>query len=243
MDRPLRAHHRDPSHAARVTLLPAFIATLLAVVFTLVMSPATQAASPASTVYAGPSDRKWIALTFDDNTIPDPSLATLKMLLAYRVPTTLFLVGKAVDEFPDVTTMILQGVTEGLFEVGDHSATHVDLTAIPDADLPLQVGGGTEAFRSATGAPVTSLLRPPYGRYNPHVAQVAGDKGFSHIILWDVGVADWTGEPAKAIEDAVVAQAHNGAIVLLHMAAPPAPLPEARRRRWPSWSQGSTPTP
>ncbi len=186
----------------------------------LALGSAAQAASPTPLVFRGSAERKWIALTFDDNTVPGPTLDTLRVLREYQVPASLFVCGYAVDAFPQVTDEIRRGVETGLFEVGDHSATHADLTTIPASDLPYQIGGGTDAFRAATGGRTVPLFRPPYGHNNSLVAQVAGDRGFTHMVLWDVGTEDWTGESPQEIERNIVGRAHNGAIVLLHMAAP-----------------------
>jgi peptidoglycan/xylan/chitin deacetylase (PgdA/CDA1 family) len=192
---------------------------LLVVLLTLLGTTAAQAASPASIVFRGPAERKWIALTFDDNTVPGPSLATLSVLREYGVPATLFLVGYAVDLFPELTNEIARGVADGLFEVGDHSATHPDLTTLSATDLAAQIGGGTDAFQRLTGLGTTPFFRPPYGRNNSLVAQVGGGQGFTHLVLWDVGTEDWTGQSAATIENNIVSRAHNGAIVLLHLAA------------------------
>lgn len=189
-------------------------------------SPLLEAASTVSTaatvsvVFRGSAERKWIALTFDDNTIPGPTLETLRVLQEYQVPATLFVCGYAVDAYPEVTDAILQGVSTGLFEVGDHSGTHRDLTQLSPDDLHAEIGAGTDAFREATGGGSTvPFFRPPYGRNNTLVAQVAAERGFTHMVLWDVGTEDWTGEPAATIEQNIVSRAHNGAIMLLHMAA------------------------
>lgn len=206
----------DRRSGARVWLLSLAVALFLC----LALGASAQAASPTPLVFRGSAERKWIALTFDDNTVPGPTLDTLRVLREYRVPATLFLCGYAVNAFPQVTDEIRQGVETGLFEVGDHSATHADLTAVPATDLLFQIGGGTDAFREATGSRTVPLFRPPYGRNNSLLAQTAGERGFSHMVLWDVGTEDWTGESPQAIERNIVSRAHNGAIVLLHMAAP-----------------------
>jgi peptidoglycan/xylan/chitin deacetylase (PgdA/CDA1 family) len=187
---------------------------------TLLWGSLAQSASPASLVSHGPVERRWVTLTFDDNTPPGPSIATLQVLRHYKVPAALFLIGWPVDKFPEITQEIASGVVAGLFEVGDHSATHADLSTLSAEGLAGQIGAGTEAFHRATGLPVSTFFRPPYGRTNPLVAQAAGEKGFTHVVLWSTGTEDWTGEPAQVIEDNIVRRAHNGAIILLHMGAP-----------------------
>ena len=80
-----------------------------------------------------------------------------------------------------------------------------------------QIGGGTDAFRAATGARTVPLFRPPYGSTDSRVAAVAGSEGFRYLVLWDVDPRDWAGGSAAAIADHVVSHAHNGAIVVMHL--------------------------
>jgi hypothetical protein len=106
-----------------------------------------------------------------------------------------------------------------LFEVGDHSLTHPFLTKLPWDRLMEEVGGGTETFARLTGVRTTPLLRPPYGHTDATVAEAAGAKGFRYIVLWDIDPSDWTNISGDAIRNHVVTNAHDGAIVLMHMSA------------------------
>jgi peptidoglycan/xylan/chitin deacetylase (PgdA/CDA1 family) len=48
---------------------------------------------------------------------------------------------------------------------------------------------------------------------------VAAEKGFKYVVMWDVDTNDWRGRTAGQITETVMGNAHNGAIVLMHMAA------------------------
>ena len=50
--------------------------------------------------------------------------------------------------------------------------------------------------------------------------EVAGGKGFRYVVMWDIDTNDWRGHTAAQITENVMANAHNGAIVLMHVAAP-----------------------
>ncbi|NLO27747.1 MAG: polysaccharide deacetylase family protein [Actinobacteria bacterium] len=176
-------------------------------------------AAPATVVHKGPSDRRYIALTFDDNYVTAQSVATLRALMKNEVPATLFLIGSPVSSTPAINNEILKGMQRGLFEVGDHSWSHPQLTKLSAAALAQQIGGGTDAFRAATGARTVPLFRPPYGATNSQVAAVAGSEGFRHLVLWDVDPRDWENRSAASIADHVISRAHNGAIVVLHLSA------------------------
>lgn len=176
-------------------------------------------AAPASVVYNGPGDRRQIALTFDDNYVVAQSLATLRALAKHEVPATLFLIGAAISGTPAVNNEIVKGMQRGLFEVGDHSWSHPQLTKLSAAAMAQQIGGGTDAFRAATGARTVPLFRPPYGATNSQVAAVAGTKGFRYLVMWDIDPRDWEGRSASWIANHVISRAHNGAIVVMHLTA------------------------
>lgn len=193
---------------------------------------AAEASRPAAVVTHGPSNLPRIALTFDDNFYPSRSLATIAVLEAYDVPATMFVVGNYVTGYQDIT----QAIASGGFEVGDHSMTHASLDALPWASLVAEVGGGTTFFEEMTGKAAAPLLRPPFGHVNGAVTEAAGARGFEFVVLWDVDSSDWKGLSAETIRNHVLREAHNGAIVLMHMSAPhtaealPGIITELRRR-------------
>ena len=67
-------------------------------------------AASASVVYRGSTERKQIALTFDDNTKVDRALATLRALQKHGVPATLFLIGSSVNAYPAINSEIVKGM-------------------------------------------------------------------------------------------------------------------------------------
>ncbi len=179
---------------------------------------AARVCSPLTPVYHGPRTRPEIALTFDDNDHPDRTIATLETLMHYRVPATLFVIGQAVEKYPAINHVIERGIEEGLFEVGDHSRSHPDLA---QKLLPRgEIGAGVDAFRRMSGLPTVPLFRPPYGSTDARIGAIAARKGFRHLVLWDVDPRDWEGHSAATIEERVAAEAHEGAIVLLHSNTP-----------------------
>jgi|GEM_PF-699573 len=178
-----------------------------------------RAAVPAAVITHGPRDQRQIALTFDDNFNAARSIPVLQALEAERCKATLFVTGMYVNGNPEINQEILSGVAAGLFEVGDHSQTHPFLTELPWDRLMEEVGGGTETFAGLTGVRTAPLIRPPYGHTDATVAEAAGAKGFRYVVLWDLDTSDWTNISGDAIRNAVVANAHDGAIVLMHMSA------------------------
>ncbi|MBN1631625.1 MAG: S-layer homology domain-containing protein [Thermoleophilia bacterium] len=195
----------------------AVVGVTFVMVAALLLWAGTAWAAPATTIHSGSNARKQIALTFDDNVKVDRALAVLRALQTNEVPATLFLEGSPVASTPSINAEIVKGMMKGLFEVGDHSWSHPSLPGLSTSAMAHQIGGGTDAFRKATGARTVPLFRPPYGATNSQVAAVAGSEGFRYLVLWDIDPKDWSANSAATVASRVISRAHNGAIVVMHL--------------------------
>ena len=171
---------------------------------------------PAPTITHGPTDLPRIALTFDDNYDLPRGYRTLDVLKEMKVPATVFVIGHYQDLGPDLSHRL---AADGL-EIGDHTRSHADVTSLSWRALQIEIGDGTRTFAELTGRPTAPLFRPPGGYTNEVAATAVAAQGFRSVVLWDIETNDWRGASAAAITDAVLSQAHNGAIVLMHLAAP-----------------------
>ena len=180
--------------------------------------PSTAPATPlaaATVVRHGPTDRKWIALTFDDNYQGTRASNTIKVLTKYKVPATFFIIGHYLDLGPKLG----REIAAAGFEVGDHTRSHSNCPTLSKRGLRIEIGNGTDHYRALTGAPTVALFRPPGGFIDDKTCEVAAEEGFKYVVMWDVDTNDWRGRSAAQITETVMGNAHNGAIVLMHMAA------------------------
>lgn len=168
-----------------------------------------------SRVVAGLGEaRRMVALTFDDNYEPELALPVLRALARVQAPATVFLVGGPTRSYPEITDLIARN---WLLEVGDHSATHIELIGLTDPVLAAEVGAGVAAYREMTGAHVSGLFRPPGGHYDNAVLRVAGEKGFPWTVESTPGPADYSGLPARDLLHRIMAnQLTPGPLILLH---------------------------
>jgi cellulose synthase/poly-beta-1,6-N-acetylglucosamine synthase-like glycosyltransferase/peptidoglycan/xylan/chitin deacetylase (PgdA/CDA1 family) len=161
--------------------------------------------------------RKEIALSFDDG--PDPRwtpriAATLRRL---HVPATFFVVGSEVVRHPGIVRQLHR---DG-FELGNHTFTHVELSALPGWERRLQIGLTENALAGTVGLRAR-LVRPPYSsvpaavtqRQAKALRQIARD-GYD-ITLADFDGEDWRRPGVGAIVSAATPQGSTGGIVLLH---------------------------
>jgi cellulose synthase/poly-beta-1,6-N-acetylglucosamine synthase-like glycosyltransferase/peptidoglycan/xylan/chitin deacetylase (PgdA/CDA1 family) len=160
---------------------------------------------------------KRIALSFDDG--PDarwtPRIAaTLRRL---HVPATFFVVGSQVVRHPQIVRDLeAQG-----FELGNHTFTHADLSALPDWERTLQIGLTENALAGTVGLR-PRLVRPPYSATPAAVTERQHrplEELTRHgyvIALSDLDGRDWSRPGAAAIARAITPRGNSGGIVLLH---------------------------
>lgn len=157
----------------------------------------------AELVSEASTDRKVVALTFDDG----PSEYTDRYLGVLRekdVPATFFEIGQ---EMPGREATMRRILAEG-DEIGDHTMNHVEDPGYA------QIAGAAERIEEYTGFE-PCLFRPPGGAENASVIATAGSLGLK-TITWDVDPRDWSLPGTAAIYSNVVDNAKPGAIILMH---------------------------
>ena len=181
----------------------------------LAASGSASAASPATLVWHGPTDRPRVALTFDDGFQLPYAPLTIQAMVHAGLKATVFVMAEDVNAHPDVARMLAQGG----FEIGDHTVDHKLLTSLPYDAVLNEIGGGAAAFARVTGARTVPFFRPPYGKSDAQVLAAAGAKGYTDVFLWNVDVQDWQGISAADIAAAVLRNVRPGCIVSFHLSA------------------------
>ena len=163
-------------------------------------------------VFQGPSDRKEIALTFDDGPFPDTP-RFLDILEHYRVPATFFEIGDQIATYGQGGAIERRMLVDGDM-IGDHTWSHPNVAAGgPFARGQIERAAG--AIRAATGGFEPCLFRSPYGALSSTLTSEARSLGFT-TIQWDVDPRDWATPGVGAIVSNVLDNAHPGAIVIQH---------------------------
>lgn len=152
---------------------------------------------------------KVIALTFDDG----PSSYTqryLDILSKYGAKATFFCLGSAAAANPG----LVKAIEDQGSQVASHTQNHQQLTTLDAATLQSEV---TDAFSAiaSSGAPATTVLRPPYGDFN-NDTWLASGATLSASVIWNLDSEDWRLPGADAIVSNCTNGAYSGAIVLMH---------------------------
>lgn len=154
-----------------------------------------------------------VALTFDDGPTPRQTQDVIDMLDDLDVVATFYLNGApAAQNAEQVRALALAG-----HELGNHAWHHDRMVLMSPARVRREIEDTDAAIRAAGyDGPLT--FRPPYGKKLFVLPWVLADMGRT-AVTWDVepesAVADDAG--AQEIADHVIANAHSGSIVLLHV--------------------------
>jgi peptidoglycan/xylan/chitin deacetylase (PgdA/CDA1 family) len=152
--------------------------------------------------FASPAGRA-IYITVDDGWTPSPQV--LEIMRRTHLPVTAFLIQQAAQRnLPYWRAFAAAGGT-----VGDHTASHPNLTKLSLSQATAQWGQARQALGKWLGrTPV--MGRPPYGAFNPTVEAAAYDGGLKALVGWSAtvdqhGIETWNRKGLEA-----------GEIVLLH---------------------------
>ena len=129
---------------------------------------------------------KKVILTFDDGPHPGITPRILKILKEHDVKATFFLVGVMVKKHPD----LVKQIHESGFEIGNHTYSDIRLINLDRKNIATALESTNDLLEVLTGKR-TIFFRPPGGRYNSNVLEVAHDLGY-YIVLWSRHVSDTT---------------------------------------------------
>lgn len=171
-------------------------------------------------------DEKVVALTFDDAPAVNTE-AVLDALARCEVAATFFVVGRSVENRPDLVRRIAD---EG-HVVGNHSWSHPRLEELDDAAIVDEFTRTGTVVADTIGTPV-QLVRPPYSmQHADRLARLLAPHGYRAVVGWSVDPEDWSDVDAATVAARVVTDLKPGAIVLLH-AGPGRNRPTATAVPW-----------
>ncbi len=153
---------------------------------------------------------KQIALTYDDGPNDPHTLRLLDVLAKNNVRATFFMIGRFVQQRPDIA----RAVAQAGHTVGNHTFNHPFLTFKSAAETRAQLLDCQHALQNAIGDH-SKLFRPPFGGRRPATLQVARQLGLQPV-MWNVTGYDWNALPASVIEQKVARQMRGGDVILLH---------------------------
>jgi peptidoglycan/xylan/chitin deacetylase (PgdA/CDA1 family) len=155
------------------------------------------------------SEKKFIALTFDDGPHPQYTGEILEILSEKKVPATFFIVGSRAELHPE----LLKRMQKIDCEIGNHTYDHANLTKISNGEFLRQMDKCSEAIYKITGEyPV--IYRPPFGIISRSNEKLLEEK--MSKILWTVDSADWRTQNKDRVVTNVLKTVNNKSVILMH---------------------------
>jgi peptidoglycan-N-acetylglucosamine deacetylase len=153
---------------------------------------------------------KNLALTYDDGPNDPHTLQLLEVLARHNVRATFFLIGRYVEQRPD----IVRELVKAGHVIGNHTFTHPLLTFQSAREVEAQLTRCEGALTDAVGEH-SNLFRPPFGGRRPAVLNMARQLGLEPV-MWNVTGYDWNAPSVEHIERKVTRQVRGGDVILLH---------------------------
>lgn len=154
---------------------------------------------------------KIVALTFDDGPHPLYTKPIIDSLSRYQVPATFFMLGKAVETYPDLALKVYQAG----HDIGNHSYEHKNYKGLSQSEIMTSLARSQRAFFRTLGF-FPTYFRPPYGDLK--LEQIENLTHYFRLgIKWNVDSLDWRWHTnAQLVANQVLSNVSPGAIVLLH---------------------------
>lgn len=150
---------------------------------------------------------KKIALTFDDGPHPIYTPMLLDGLRKRGVKVTFFLMGSAVENYPD----IVEQIAEDGHLIGNHTFHHVSLENADNNLIEAEVLSANELIEEVSGQ-YPQFIRPPFGQCGDQIESETG----MICVLWSIDPLDWCTPDASKVVQRVLANARENGIILMH---------------------------
>ncbi|MFZ7104191.1 MAG: polysaccharide deacetylase family protein [Peptococcaceae bacterium] len=158
------------------------------------------------------TEKKVVALTFDDGPSPTFTPQVLEILKKYDAKGSFFVIGKQAEKFPEIVIRTaLQGHT-----IGNHMHNHQTIIKIAKEDLIKDLSQAHQLIFRLTGQ-VPQFFRPPDGYYDQEIVDAAEALNYKIILwTWTQDTRDWSGIPADTIAQKIIKNITPGDIILFH---------------------------
>ncbi|MBO4882646.1 MAG: polysaccharide deacetylase family protein [Lachnospiraceae bacterium] len=154
------------------------------------------------------SDKKIIALTFDDGPSDTTSMKVLSKLKKYGVPGSFFLIGQNIT--PEREYIVKEELAYGC-DIENHSLTHSDMTKLDAETIRAEIEETSRRIMAITGKE-PEFFRPPFILYNDTMFE-----NIPYIFICGLACDDWIPEvTAEERAKKVLEGARDNMLVLLH---------------------------
>ena len=168
----------------------------------------------------GGSDKKKVAITFDDGPDPQWTPRILDILKKEHATATFFIIGSEAQN----NMRLLRRIYDEGNEIGNHTFLHPDISDVSKTYMKVELNLTERLFAGVLGIK-TRLFRPPYSidqepDTEDQVRPLELTQSLGYLTIGDkIDPNDWHDNPRQSAEQvtaSVMSQLGNGNIILLH---------------------------
>ena len=156
------------------------------------------------------TEKKQIALTFDDGPHPTLTPKILEILARYNIPATFFMVGQNILNYPEAAKAVIYAG----HEVGNHTFTHPHIARLNEQAIFEEIGRCEDALEELCEYR-PHILRTPQGALTPSLEKCLLEDDYI-LVLWSLDTRDWDNKSTDAIVRSVLDGVRSGDIILMH---------------------------
>jgi peptidoglycan-N-acetylglucosamine deacetylase len=157
------------------------------------------------------TNKKVIALTFDDGPNGKYTENILKILNDHQIRATFFLIGENALHYPELVKTLLANQ----HVIGNHTLEHRQLSNLRDEQVTSELKKTNAIIYRVSGV-IPALFRPPYGMCSDSSAKITKELGYK-TITWKNSTDDYAKKnSAENIAADIIKRVHPGQIIALH---------------------------
>lgn len=170
--------------------------------------------APYRLIYRKETNKKEVALSFDDWGTDAAVTKILDILEQKGVKASFFLRADGVERNPNLA----RAIAEGGHDVANHTYSHPVNTKITPEQLQEEIVKAHRIITEAIQEKPTMYFRPPTGEFDERTLQAVAATGYHTVAIYDVTPSDFVkSNSADDIVAAIMEQTKNGSVVLLHL--------------------------
>ena len=175
----------------------------------------------AKVVSAGPHGTHQIALTLDDGYCAGCIAQYVAFARQSGIHMTLNPNGVFGELWtPSIVSDVRAMVANRQVQIGNHTWNHANLLPLSATAIATEIRRNEDWIGQTFGVTGRPYFRPPYGYYNQRVTQVAGELGYTTILMWNGTFGDATPETPTQIIALAEQWLQPGTIMLGHLNHP-----------------------
>jgi len=161
-------------------------------------------------IYKVKTDKKLIALTFDDGPHPEFTIKLLELFIEKGIKATFFVTGSNIKKHNKIVKRM---IAEG-HELGNHSYSHKNLIFKKKNVIREEIEK-TDSLLCELGVKGDIHFRPPFGRLLFAASSVLVSLN-KKVIMWNVPTKDFKETDPEVILNRIYKRIKPGSIIVLH---------------------------